>query len=165
MSTRTLLLPSGLDESVAVGLAGQLKFSVVLPNVNGLGNEAFGFEIATFTGSNSRIAPNAPVRGMLNGPFPPVTLMLSVAVSRTPGFCDGLNVTLIAQDPGAPIVFDPEGLIPHVSVSVKSLEEIWMLLTVTVPLPATLMITVSGALTVLPVGTPKERLPGDTVTL
>jgi hypothetical protein len=65
-----LPVPSGLDESNAVGLARQLKVSVVLANVNGLASERPGFEFATFSGSNSRIAPSAPVSGTLAVPFP-----------------------------------------------------------------------------------------------
>ncbi len=40
-----------------------------------------------------------------------------------------------------------------------------MLLTVTLPLPPMLIVTACGALTVAPVGTPNERLPGETVTV
>jgi hypothetical protein len=89
----------------------------------------------------------------------------------------------MAHEPGAAIELEPAGLFPHVSVSVKSLDGVVLPLltpptvsacgvitifeTVTLPLPPTLMATVCGALIVLPVGTPNERLllAGETVTV
>ncbi|HYW67750.1 MAG TPA: hypothetical protein VFB10_13665 [Candidatus Dormibacteraeota bacterium] len=84
-----------------------------------------------------------------------------MALSNVPAEAEGVNVTLTVHDPGAEIV--PE----HVLVCAKSLvPAMATFVTVSVfPLPLTLMFTPSAALTVLPVGTPKERLLGDTVTL
>jgi hypothetical protein len=167
LSTTTYPLPFGEEETTAVGDAGQLSVSVVLSNVTNEDNVALPFELATLTGSNSRIAPNAPVSGTLAVvlPFPPPTpvvyVTFKVALSKVPAGAEGVNVTLTVQYPGAEIV--PE----HVFVCAKSVVPvIETLATVRVfPLPLTLMFTASGALIVVPIGTPKERLPGDTVTL
>jgi hypothetical protein len=93
----------------------------------------------------------------------------NVALSKTPAPFEGVgvNVTLNEHDPGAEIV--PE----HVFVCTKSFAPVAalfgvmpILVTVRVfPVPLTLKFTACGALPVLPVGTPNERLPGDTVTL
>jgi hypothetical protein len=84
-----------------------------------------------------------------------------VALSKVPAGAEGVNVTLTVHDPGAEIV--PE----HVFVCAKSVVPaiVTFVFVSVFPLPLTLMFTASAALTVLPVGTPKERLPGDTVTL
>jgi hypothetical protein len=168
LSTTTLPLPSGFKEIVAVAFAGQLRFNVVLPSVTKLLNVALGFEVATLIGSNSRIAPKAPVKATLKLLSPPVE-KLRVALSKTPAVALGVNVTLIAHEPGAAI-----GL-AQVFVSMKSLGPVVValttvipiLLTVTDPLPLTLMVTACGALVVLKVGTPndKDLLLGETVTV
>jgi len=139
----------------------------MLSNVTREDNVALTFELATLTGSNSRTAPNAPVSGTLAvvlpspPPTPTVYVIFKVALSNVPAEAEGVNVTLTVHDPGAEIV--PE----HVLVCAKSLvPAMATFVTVSVfPLPLTLMFTPSAALTVLPVGTPKERLLGDTVTL
>jgi hypothetical protein len=111
---------------------------------------------------------------MLNASFP-VTMTVSVALSRIPATCEGVNVTLIVQ-PGAPIILEPCGLVPHVSVSVKSCDPIdtlltevaeSMKLTVAVPVPPMLTTTDSGALgtPVVTPGTPNDKFPGETVTV
>jgi len=91
----------------------------------------------------------------------------SVALSKTPAGAEGVKVTLTVQDPGAETV--PE----QVFVCVKSAVPVASLFTVmptfitirVFPVPLTLMFTACAALTVLPVGTPNDRLLGDTVTL
>jgi hypothetical protein len=109
---------------------------------------------------------------MLNASFP-VTMMVSVALSRTPAACEGVNVTLIVQEPGAPIIL---GLRGHVSVSTKSCDAIGslftivdeiLILTVAVPVPPTLTVTDSGALEtpVVTPGTPNDKFAGETVTV
>ena len=146
-----------------VGLAGQVKFSVLLAIVYGVVKLADGGAAVTFVSSNSLIAPYAPLRGTIKGEGvePPVKEMLRVSVIRVLELVDRLM--LIVHVVGAasvptqvlPVIVNGE---PPLTVALEN---------DTFPLPPMLTVTASALLTAgdVPVGMPKERLLGDTVSV
>src|ERR1700733_4700570 len=120
LSTSTLPLPSGEEDSEAVAPAGHDSARVVLLKVTMFVKVAPPFEGPTFTALKSRIEPRDPVR--LTTKLPPA-VTFNVAVSLVLAGCDGVNLTLITH-PGAAMVVEPEGFVPHVSVSLKSLAKL-----------------------------------------